>query len=105
MQLLLAQRIKLYSPEWTPADGIHTLTATLTMAGDMNAANNTLAQACKVIDPIVAYASTFDGGSVNGTLNVPFDKFTVIGRSAYQIQSLAWKDSLLYAVTSDGTIW
>jgi len=57
------------------------------MAGDMNAVNNTLTQACKVIDPIVAYASIYDGGSVNGTLNVPFDKFTVIGRSAYQIQS------------------
>jgi hypothetical protein len=100
--IAIGSTYKVVFPEWTPADGVHTLTATLTMAGDMNAANNTLAQACKVIDPIVAYASTFDGGSVNGTLNVPFDKFTVIGRSAYQIQSLAWKDSLLYAITSDG---
>jgi len=100
--IAIGSTFKVVFPEWTPADGLHTLTATLTMAGDMNAVNNTLTQACKVIDPIVAYASIYDGGSVNGTLNVPFDKFTVIGRSAYQIQSLAWKDSLLYAVTYDG---
>ena len=41
---------------WTPADGIYTLTATLTMAGDENAANNTLTQTVHVLPNTNAFA-------------------------------------------------
>jgi len=93
---------KVTFPDWTPADGTHTLTATVTLAGDEVESNNTMSQECRVIDARIAYVSTFNSGSVNGTLNVPFDTFTEIGRSSSQIQSLAWKDSLLLAITYDG---
>jgi len=93
---------KVTFPDWTPADGTHTLTATVTLAGDEVESNNTMNQECRVIDARIAYVSTFNSGSVNGTLNVPFDKFTAIGRSSSQIQSLAWKDSMLLAITYDG---
>ncbi len=93
---------KVTFPDWTPADGTHTLTATVTLAGDEVTSNNSLSQECRVIDARIAYVSKYESGSLNGILNVPFDKFTAIGRSTYQIQSLGWKDSVLFAVTFDG---
>lgn len=100
--IAIGAKYKVTFPDWTPADGTHTLTATVTLAGDEVESNNTMSQECRVIDARIAYVSMYNSGSVNGTLNVPFDTFTEIGRSSSQIQSLAWKDSLLLAITFDG---
>jgi hypothetical protein len=40
---------------WTPADGVHTLTATVTLTGDVNTANDVLTQDVNVTETKIAY--------------------------------------------------
>ncbi|MDF1547738.1 MAG: CARDB domain-containing protein, partial [Bacteroidales bacterium] len=80
--IAVGESFKVTFPDWTPADGTYTLTATLTLTDDGNTDNNTLTQECKTVTERMAYVSRYNGASLNGTLNIPFDNFTEIGMSS-----------------------
>ncbi|MGI6079158.1 MAG: CARDB domain-containing protein [Fastidiosipilaceae bacterium] len=75
------QSLQIDMGNWTPAEGEHTLTATLTLAGDENTTNNTLTQTVHVLPNTNAFAwvvrhhegiGTTGPGPINITLTTGF---------------------------------
>jgi len=65
---------------WTPAEGEYTLTATLTLAGDENTANNTLTQTVHVLPNTNAFAwNAFHQGGVGAIGEGPINVALVTG--------------------------
>jgi len=55
---------------WTPSSGIHTLTATVTVANDANTSNNQMEQSCVAMAFVESYFATFNG-KILSSYNLP----------------------------------
>ena len=74
------QRLQIDMDNWTPADGIYTLTATLTLAGDENTTNNTLTQTVYVLASTNAFAwDAYHDGGVGATGEGPINVVLATG--------------------------
>ncbi len=68
--------LEILFPEWIPAVGVYTLTATVTLAGDGNNTNDILASTGEVVDGLLWGANIDNTGSENGIISTDLGGIT-----------------------------
>jgi hypothetical protein len=92
-------------PNWTPADGNYTLTATVTVASDTVTANNTLTAVCVVAGMLDAYTGNATALTYNG-INLTTGATTGVGTFSTTVFPMAeeYDGTNIYRIFSDLTI-